>query len=118
MSPEQSPLKYGSAAECPQTTDAHVEGPSGYVQWHHWADRMGRTHKQRRCRDCGFYSVWEPKWADGEWSPKMTVPQLRAYAAQFDIDLGDARLKAGIIAALELVVPSDSVTSTPGDEPT
>ena len=39
---------------------------------------------------------------DGELKPldELTVIELRAYAEQHDIDLGDARLKADVLAAI------------------
>jgi hypothetical protein len=49
------------AAElCPQR-DLHTEGPSGYVQWHDWAERMERTHYQCMCPGCGRYLIWDPR---------------------------------------------------------
>ena len=48
------------AIPCPNFED-HTPTPSGYVEWHLWAEKMGKTHKQRRCPGCGRYSIWEPK---------------------------------------------------------
>jgi len=39
----------------------HTPCPEGYIQWHAWAEEMGKTHKQRKCSGCGKYSIWEPK---------------------------------------------------------
>lgn len=41
--------------------DDHNEGPSGYLDWHEWAKRMGRTHHQLRCAGCGLYKIWIAK---------------------------------------------------------
>lgn len=39
----------------------HTPCPEGYIQWHAWAEEMGKTHKQRKCQGCGLYAIWEPK---------------------------------------------------------
>ncbi len=39
----------------------HTEAPRGYLQWHSWARRMGRTHRQVKCTGCGLYAIWVPK---------------------------------------------------------
>jgi hypothetical protein len=45
-------------ADCPNVK-AHVKGePDGYNQWHDWAARMGKTHRQTRCDGCGLYAIW------------------------------------------------------------
>ena len=49
-----------SDAMCPNLED-HTHSPTGYIKWHHWADRMSKTHKQRKCAGCGRYAIWEPK---------------------------------------------------------
>ena len=36
----------------------HTQCPSGYLEWHEWAERMTRTHEQRRCAGCGLWAVW------------------------------------------------------------
>ena len=46
--------------EFPDECEPHTDSPRGYLQWHAWADEMGRTHTQRQCRGCGLWSVWEP----------------------------------------------------------
>lgn len=38
--------------------DLHMDGPSGYVEWHDWAERMERTHEQRQCSGCGLWKIW------------------------------------------------------------
>lgn len=45
---------------CPNRAD-HAEEPSGYLQWHEWAKRMSKTHKQSRCPGCGLWKIWTPK---------------------------------------------------------
>jgi len=32
----------------------HAYGPSGYIQWHHWAAEKAKTHHQELC-ECGLY---------------------------------------------------------------
>lgn len=45
---------------CPQE-HLHTEQPVGYLEWHPWARRMSRTHKQKRCPGCNLLAIWEPK---------------------------------------------------------
>lgn len=45
---------------CPHFED-HTESPSGYLQWHAWAEKMARTHRQVKCGGCGKWSIWIPK---------------------------------------------------------
>lgn len=47
-------------AGCPNFED-HTPCPDGYLGWHEWAEKMGKTHKQRKCSGCGLYAIWEPK---------------------------------------------------------
>ena len=35
--------------------------PVRYLDWHDWVVRMGRTHRQVRCREHGLYHNWIPK---------------------------------------------------------
>jgi hypothetical protein len=46
--------------KCPYFHD-HTACPPGYIQWHPWAARKARTHKQIKCTGCGFYAIWVPK---------------------------------------------------------
>ncbi|MBZ4106130.1 hypothetical protein JYG43_23760, partial [Escherichia fergusonii] len=46
--------------QCPNFTD-HTPSPDGYIEWHAWARKMGKTHQQRRCSGCGLFAIWEPK---------------------------------------------------------
>ncbi len=39
----------------------HTPCPTGYLDWHSWAEQMSKTHKQRKCCGCGRYAIWEPK---------------------------------------------------------
>lgn len=48
------------AVKCPSFHD-HTPAPSGYNQWHDWARKMLRTHKQIRCTGCGLYQIWIPR---------------------------------------------------------
>lgn len=51
--------RYRNAGDCP-AIETHTACPDDYVNWHDWAERMSKTHRQRRCRSCGFYAIWEP----------------------------------------------------------
>ena len=44
--------------------DDHTYGPSGYVAWHEWAERMAETHDQEQCSGCGLWMIWTPKEAN------------------------------------------------------
>lgn len=45
---------------CPNIEN-HTACPEGYIQWHAWAEKMAKTHRQRKCEDCGLFDIWEPK---------------------------------------------------------
>lgn len=45
--------------DCPNA-DQHTPEPPGYVEWHEWAKKMAKTHKQRRCSGCDRWSIWVP----------------------------------------------------------
>lgn len=45
---------------CPNIED-HTDQPEGYIAWHWWAAKMSQTHKQRKCKGCGQYVIWEPQ---------------------------------------------------------
>ncbi len=47
--------------DCPRATELHTPAPIGYLQWHEWAERKSKTHRQERCPECGFLSIWKPK---------------------------------------------------------
>ena len=47
------------AAKC-----KHTKAPSGYVQWHLWAEKKAKTHKQIKCPNCGLYAVWVKKGSE------------------------------------------------------
>lgn len=46
-------------SDCPNK-DAHTPSPSGYLDWHAWAERMIQTHKQAQCDTCGLWAIWLP----------------------------------------------------------
>lgn len=48
------------ADDCP-AVETHTACPSGYVAWHEWAERMSKTHRQKRCPVCGLLAIWEKK---------------------------------------------------------
>lgn len=45
---------------CPNS-DAHTPSPDRYLHWHHWAERMSKTHRQTKCPVCGRLVIWTPK---------------------------------------------------------
>jgi len=49
-----------SDSPCPNAEN-HTEEPEGYLQWHAWADRKSKTHRQIKCWGCGLYAIWVDK---------------------------------------------------------
>lgn len=47
-------------ATCPQE-ELHTPRPEGYMQRQAWAERMSKTHKQKRCPGCARFAIWIPK---------------------------------------------------------
>ena len=45
---------------CPNKAN-HTPAPEGYRQWHAWAEKIAKTHRQVTCESCGTYSIWLPK---------------------------------------------------------
>jgi len=39
----------------------HTVCPSEYHQWHAWAEKKMRTHRQVRCPTCGLWTIWKKK---------------------------------------------------------
>jgi hypothetical protein len=46
--------------ECPNKSK-HTKCPEAYLQWHDWADKKSKTHKQIKCEGCGLYVIWVKK---------------------------------------------------------
>jgi hypothetical protein len=63
-----TPFKYDSKDDCPDKAK-HTNCPSGYLGWHDWAEKKRRTHRQKRCPTCGFWSIWVPKKQRKEPTP-------------------------------------------------
>ena len=45
---------------CPNFEN-HTPCPEGYIQWHAWAERKSKAHKQVLCDGCNLYVIWVPK---------------------------------------------------------
>ena len=39
----------------------HTASPEGCLQWHIWAERKMKTHKQIQCPTCGLFAIWKKK---------------------------------------------------------
>ena len=50
---------------CPKA-QLHTHQPTGYVQWHEWAEQKSRRHYQVRCPGCGLFSIWKRKRKSGQ----------------------------------------------------
>lgn len=46
---------------CPDRRKHTPGGPAGFNEWHAWAERKDKTHKQLVCPTCGLYVIWERK---------------------------------------------------------
>lgn len=33
--------------------------PSGYLQWHAWAEKREKTYSQSQCPECGLWVIYE-----------------------------------------------------------
>lgn len=45
---------------CPNLAE-HTRCPTGYLQWHAWAEaRKKRGFTQHRCNGCGRWVIWKP----------------------------------------------------------
>jgi hypothetical protein len=42
-------------------TPKHTPGPSGYIAWFEWAEKMAETHRPTRCPDCRLWAIWVPR---------------------------------------------------------
>ena len=45
---------------CPNKAQ-HTPQPDGYLEWHDWAERMTKTHRQIQCDGCKLWAIWVPK---------------------------------------------------------
>ena len=39
----------------------HTPQPEGYIEWHTWTEQMYKTHRQKKCKGCGLWMIWEKK---------------------------------------------------------
>jgi len=46
--------------DCPLVME-HSEEPEGYLQWHAWAAKRIKTHRQIRCKGCSLLVIWVPR---------------------------------------------------------
>lgn len=46
--------------ECPEVKK-HSKEPEGYLQWHAWAEKKIKTHRQVRCKVCKLLVIWVPR---------------------------------------------------------
>lgn len=48
-------------SDCKKLHTPEPGHPSDYTGWHEWAEKMGKTHVQKRCPKCGLWKIWIPK---------------------------------------------------------
>lgn len=39
----------------------HTDQPTGYREWHQWAKKKSKTHRQYKCPHCGLWAIWLEK---------------------------------------------------------
>lgn len=82
ISGEQTAVSQRVAEECPNANE-HTPSPEGYIQWHAWAGKMNRTHRQIRCSGCGLYKIWVKRTPrDQNEAPDASVGQALAQTAE------------------------------------
>jgi hypothetical protein len=62
---------------CP-VAERHTPAPAGYLEWHEWAAKKAKTHRQIICDGCDRYRIWVPKRSREE----RYVPGSHERAAQ------------------------------------
>lgn len=82
---------------CPNQAE-HTPCPVGYLEWWSWAERMNRTHGQRRCPGCNRWVIWCER-AAGEFAPCWGCGEARVDPGLFGPD--DELLCAGCVAERE-----------------
>lgn len=35
--------------------------PRGYLEWFHWAKKKSLGHRQKQCKSCRLWHIWEEK---------------------------------------------------------
>jgi hypothetical protein len=58
----------------------HTWQPDDYVSWHGWAEDKSKTHKQKKCPECGRLAIWIPKlkhklFVNGETPPVSIITE-------------------------------------------
>lgn len=53
----------------------HTDQPTGYREWHSWAKKKSKTHRQYKCPHCGLWAIWmeKPKSAASVASTRRTT---------------------------------------------
>lgn len=39
----------------------HTDQPTTYREWHQWAKKKSKTHRQYKCPHCGLWAIWMEK---------------------------------------------------------
>ena len=56
---------------CADHADTDAEMPCSYIERSEWFEKMGKTHKQTKCPNCGLFAIWVPKKGRA-WSTAKT----------------------------------------------
>ena len=51
----------GSFGQVEDWCKFHTKQPSEYYLFDEWAKKMGKTHNQVKCPNCGYYKLWIKK---------------------------------------------------------
>ncbi len=63
---------------CPSISQ-HTQAPTGYTNWHTWANDMKKGHYQTQCPDCKAWVIWEAKNGKNDKLAVQKCGNCRAY---------------------------------------
>lgn len=58
----------------------HTDQPTGYREWHQWAKKKSKTHRQYKCPHCGLWAIWMEKPKKNAGSAASTRRTTKASA--------------------------------------
>lgn len=86
----------------PVCRTAHTPCPEDYIGWHSWAEKMSKTHEQRRCHGCGIYAIWV-KRVDSKKVLFLDIDGV-LNAHFFDVDAQSSHIKPKCVERLNRVL--------------
>lgn len=74
-------LQYGHSGEHVFTGRCnHTDQPTGYKEWHSWALKKSKTHRQYKCPHCGLWAIWMEKPKKSAKAAASTRPTTKGTA--------------------------------------